>query len=109
MYISIYLYIYINIFFNIYIYNIYIYICIYNFYIYNIFKNNKNNLCFIKDAHRNSAPGRCLETSVRVCSGGKQSICFSRFGKYFGLFGVFVKQFVILNNVFGFVVLNSIW
>ena len=41
--------------------------------------------------------------------GGKQSIHFSRFGKYFGLFGVFVKEIVILNSVFGFVVLNSIW
>ena len=41
--------------------------------------------------------------------GGKQSIYFSRFRKYFGILGVFVKQIVILNIVFGFVVLNSIW
>ena len=41
--------------------------------------------------------------------GGKQSIYFSRFLKYFGIFGYFVKQNVILNIGFGFVVLNSIW
>ena len=39
--------------------------------------------------------------------GGKLSIYFSRFGKCFGLFGYFVKQIVILNSEFGFVVLNS--
>ena len=41
--------------------------------------------------------------------GGEQSIFFSRFRKYFGYFGYFVKEIVILNIVFGFVVLNSIW
>ena len=29
--------------------------------------------------------------------------------KYFGIVGVVVKEIVILNIVFGFVVLNSIW
>ena len=41
--------------------------------------------------------------------GGKQSIYFSRIKKYFGFWGVFVKQIGILNIGFGFVVLNSIW
>ena len=41
--------------------------------------------------------------------GGKQSTYFSRFRKYFDVFGYFVKQVVILNIGFGFVVLNSIW
>ena len=41
--------------------------------------------------------------------GGYQSIYYSRFGKYFGFVGAFVKQIIILNIVFGFVVLNSIW
>ena len=40
---------------------------------------------------------------------GKQSIYFSRFLKYFGFGGVFVKQIVIFYIGFGFVVLNSIW
>ena len=40
---------------------------------------------------------------------GKQSIYFSRIKTYFGFLGYFVKQIVILNIVFGFVVLNSIW
>ena len=29
-----------------------------------------NNILVIKDAHRNSAPDACPETSVRVCLGG---------------------------------------
>ena len=29
--------------------------------------------------------------------------------KYFGIFGVFVKEIVNFNIGFGFVVLNSIW
>ena len=41
--------------------------------------------------------------------GGKQTIYFSRFRKYFGFLGVFVKQLVIFNIGFGFCVLNSIW
>ena len=48
----------------------------------------------------------------RLCvsvMGGKQSIYFARFRMYFGFFGVFVKQIVIWNIGFGFVVLNSIW
>ena len=36
----------------------------------------KDTILFIKDAHRNYAPDACPETSVRVCFGGKQSICF---------------------------------
>ena len=53
-----------------------------------------------------------MRVRKRLCVsvlGGKQSIYFSRFRKYFICFGVFVKQIVILNSVFGFVVLNSIW
>ena len=42
---------------------IYIYINIYD-------KNKTITYFFIKDAHRNSAPDACLETSVRVCFGG---------------------------------------
>ena len=49
---------------------------------------------------------KCLCVSVL---GGKRSIYFSGFRKYFCFFGYFVKQIVILNIVFGFVVLNSIW
>ena len=41
--------------------------------------------------------------------GGKQSIYFLRFRKYVGFLCVFVKQIVIFDIVFGFVVLNSIW
>ena len=41
--------------------------------------------------------------------GGKQSIYFSTFLKYFVFWGVFVKEIVIFNIGFGFVVLNSIW
>ena len=53
-----------------------------------------------------------LRVRKRLCVsvlGGKQSVYFSRFRKYFVVFGVFVKQIVISNSVFGFVVLNSIW
>ena len=67
-------------------------------------------ILFIKDAHQNYAPDACPETSVRVClGGGKQSIYFARFRKYFGLFGCFVKQIINFNIVFGFIVLDSIW
>ena len=69
----------------------------------------KNNIFVIKDAHRKTAPDACPETSVRVCFGGKQSIYFLVFCKYFCFFSVFVKQIVNLNIGFGFVVLNSIW
>ena len=54
----------------------------------------------------------CLRVRTRLCVsvlGGKQSIYFSRFRKYLGIFGVFVKQIVLLNIVFGFAVLVSIW
>ena len=40
---------------------------------------------------------------------GKQSIYFWAFWKRFGFVGYIVKQNVVLNIVFGFVVLNSIW
>ena len=53
-----------------------------------------------------------MRVRKRLCVavlGRKQPIYFSRFRKYLGIFGVFVKQLVILNSVFGFVVLNSIW
>ena len=53
-----------------------------------------------------------LRVPKRLCVsvlGGKQSIYFSRFQKYYGILGVFVKQIVILNILFGFNVLNSIW
>jgi hypothetical protein len=40
---------------------------------------------------------------------GKQSIYFSKIKTYFGFWGVFVKEIVTLNSVFGFVVLKSIW
>ena len=40
---------------------------------------------------------------------GKLSIYFSKIIKYFVFFGYFVKEIVIVNSVFGFVVLNSIW
>ena len=53
-----------------------------------------------------------MRVRKRLCVsvlGGKQSIYFSRFRKYFGIFDVFVKQIVIFNIGFGFVVLNSIW
>ena len=53
-----------------------------------------------------------LRVRKRLCVsvfGGKQSIYFSGFRKYFGVFGYFVKQIVNWNSVFGFVVLNSIW
>ena len=53
-----------------------------------------------------------MRVQKRLCVsvlGGKQSIYFLRFRKYFICFGVFVKQIVILNSVFGFIVLNSIW
>ena len=53
-----------------------------------------------------------MRVRKRLCESvfvGKQSIYFSRFRKYFGIFGVFVKQIVIFNIGFGFVVLNSIW
>ena len=53
-----------------------------------------------------------LRVRKRLCVsvlGGKQSIYFSRFRKYLGIFGVFVKQIVLLNIVFGFAVLVSIW
>ena len=36
-------------------------------------------------------------------------LLFSLFRKCFGFFGVFVKEIVIFNIGFGFVVLNSIW
>ena len=54
----------------------------------------------------------CLRIRKRLCvsvSGGKQSIYCSKIRKYFGMFGYFVKEIVILNIGFGFVVLNSIW
>ena len=53
-----------------------------------------------------------MRVRKRLCvsvSGGKQSIYFSKSKTYFGVLGVFVKGIVILNIVFGFVVLNSIW
>ena len=48
-----------------------------------------------------------MRVRKRLCVsvlGGKQSIYFSRFRKYFGIVGYFGKQIVILNIVFGFVV-----
>ena len=53
-----------------------------------------------------------MRVRKRLCVsvlGGKLSIYFSRFGKYFGFLGVFLKQIAILNIGFGFVVLNPIW
>ena len=55
-------------------------------------RKSNNHIFVIKDAHRNSVSIACPETSVRVCFGGTQSIYFSRFRKYFGIVGVFVKQ-----------------
>ena len=52
-----------------------------------------------------------MRVRKRLCVsvlGGKLSIYFSKISKN-GFLGVFVKQIVILNSVFGFVVLNSIW
>ena len=40
---------------------------------------------------------------------GKQSIYFSKIKNDFDFLGVFVKEIVILNIVFGFIVLDSIW
>ena len=37
------------------------------------------------------------------------SICFPKFRKYFGIFDVFIKEIVVFNIVFVFVVLDSIW
>ena len=47
---------------------------------------------------------------MRVCFLGVNSrSTFQHFESILFVFGVFVKQIVILNIVFGFVVLNSIW
>ena len=66
------MYIYKMYMYTIYIYIIYIYIYIYRYhYLENIqIIKIKNNICFIKDAHRKTAPDACPETSVRVCFGG---------------------------------------
>ena len=52
-----------------------------------------------------------LRVRKRLCVsvfGGKQSIYFSIFRKYFGIVGVFVKQIIIFNNVFGATATNII-
>ena len=53
-----------------------------------------------------------IRVRKRLCVsvfGGKPSIYFSKIKKCFGFCGYCVKEIVILNSVFGFVVLNSIW
>ena len=52
-----------------------------------------------------------MRVQKRLCVsvlGDKQSIYFSKIKKYFGFGGYLVKEIVILNIGFGFVVLNSI-
>ena len=87
------MYIHINIitYIYIYIYIKYIYKYIHIFYInirniteqmfpnkYYIFSKIKikNNIFFIKDVHRKTAPDACPETSVRVCFGGNSRFTF---------------------------------
>ena len=50
--------------------NIYIYIYIYIYTTFFLIVEIKNNIMFIKDAHRKMAPDAYPETSVRVCFGG---------------------------------------
>ena len=53
-----------------------------------------------------------LRVRKRLCVsvfGGTQSMYFSRVRKYFGILGAFVKQIIMFNIGFGFVILNSIW
>ena len=63
---------------------------------------NRENISFIKNAHRFKDSIACLETSVRVCFWGKQSIYFSIFRNYFGIVGVFY----IINCYFEYRIRN---
>ena len=61
---------------------------------------------FIKDALQFKDSIACPETSVRVCLGGKQSIHFSKFRKYFGVF----RLFCIINCCFEYRIrIRRIW